>query len=54
MKTAWDNSLDQQLTNPAILHAYEKETKLFFTGMQLTSTRDRKGMRQAEQPGKSA
>jgi DNA-binding phage protein len=48
MKTAWDNYLDEQLTNPAIRQAYEEETQVLSIGMQLAKHRKRKGMTQAE------
>ncbi len=48
MKTAWDNYLDQQLTNPSIRQAYEEETQLLSIGVQLAKQRKRKGLTQAE------
>ena len=48
MKTAWDDYLDQQLTNPSVRQAYEEETKVLSIGLQLANQRRRKGLTQAE------
>jgi DNA-binding XRE family transcriptional regulator len=48
MKTAWDDYLDQQLTDPSVRQAYEEETKVLSIGLQLANQRRRKGLTQAE------
>ena len=48
MKTAWDDYLDQQLTDPSVRQAYEEETKVLSIGFQLANQRRRKGLTQAE------
>ena len=48
MKTAWDDYLDQQLTEPSVRQAYEEETKVLSIGLQLANQRRRKGLTQAE------
>jgi transcriptional regulator with XRE-family HTH domain len=48
MKTAWDDYLDQQLTDPSVRQAYEEETKVLSIGLQLANQRKLKGLTQAE------
>jgi HTH-type transcriptional regulator/antitoxin HipB len=48
MKTAWDNYLDQQLTDPTVRQGFEEETKVLSIGLQLANQRKRKGLTQAE------
>ena len=48
MKTAWDDYLDQQLTDPSVRQAYEEETKVLSIGLQLANQRKRRGLTQAE------
>ncbi len=48
MKTAWDNYLDQQLTDPIVRQGFEEETKVLSIGLQLANQRKRKGLTQAE------
>ena len=48
MKTALDDYLDQQLTDPSVRQAYEEETKVLSIGLQLANQRRRKGLTQAE------
>jgi hypothetical protein len=39
MKTAWDTYVKQELKNPEVRQAYEEETKVLSTGLELANQR---------------